>query len=122
MALAQEAGVKGMSVNGRENATLPRWGRLVMAAAVALSVAGCSDVIFPAVHDMPGPRADTPLTPEQVKQATDDLICEREHLSTEAGSGPPGAPANPAGKSSSACPPQATGSAPAVTPSAYARP
>jgi hypothetical protein len=93
-----------------------------MAAAVALSVAGCSDVIFPAVHDMPGPRADTPLTPDQVKQATDNLICEREHLSTEAAPGAPGATANPAGKGSSSCPPQTTGSAPVVTPSAYARP
>ena len=33
---------------------------------------------------MPAPRADTPLTPDQVKQATDDLISERDHLSTEA--------------------------------------
>jgi hypothetical protein len=111
-----------MSVNGHKSALLPRWGRLVMAAAVALFVAGCSDVIFPAVHDMPGPRADTPLTPEQVKQATDNLICEREHLSTEAASGSPGAPANPAGKGSSSCPPQTAGSVPVVTPSAYARP
>ena len=33
-----------------------------------------AEVGFPAVHDMPAPRADTPLTPDQVKQATDDLI------------------------------------------------
>jgi hypothetical protein len=29
---------------------------------------------------MPAPRADTPLTPDQVKQATDDLISQRDHL------------------------------------------
>jgi len=50
-----------------------------MAAALALLVAGCSEIGFPAVHDMPAPRADTPLTPDQVKQATDDLISQRDH-------------------------------------------
>jgi hypothetical protein len=46
---------------------------------MALLVAGCSEIGFPAVHDMPAPRADTPLTPDQVKQATDDLISQRDH-------------------------------------------
>lgn len=55
-----------------------------MAAAVVLIESGCSDIGFPAVHDMPAPRADTPLTPDQVKQATDDLISQRDHLSSEA--------------------------------------
>jgi hypothetical protein len=40
--------------------------------------------IFPAVHDMPPPRADTPLDPVQVQQATEDLITERNHLNGEA--------------------------------------
>ena len=31
---------------------------------------------------MPAPRAEAPLTPDQVKQATDELANEREHLST----------------------------------------
>jgi len=57
---------------------------VAIAAAVALLVSGCSDIIYPAVHDMPTPRADTTMTPDQVKQATDDLISERDHLSTEA--------------------------------------
>ena len=39
--------------------------------------------MFPAVHDMPAPRADTPLTPDQVKQATDALTSERDHLNTQ---------------------------------------
>jgi hypothetical protein len=52
----------------------------------ALLVAGCSstDAIFPAVHDMPAARTETTLTPDQVKQATDDLVYERNHLDTEA--------------------------------------
>ena len=56
-----------------------------MAASVAFLVSGCSEgALFPAVHDMPAPRADTPLTPDQVKQATDALTSERDHLSTQA--------------------------------------
>jgi hypothetical protein len=52
-------------------------------------LSGCAtEVGFPAVHDMPAPRAETPLTPDQVKQATDELANERDHLSatTQAGS------------------------------------
>ena len=121
-----------MTVNGRVNWHQGvRWqtaARLATAAAVAMLVAGCSsDAVFPAVHDMPSPRVDTPLTAEQVKAATDGLICDREHLSTEAAAA--GAPATPgtaasaAGKAQSSCPtPQATGSVPTATPSAYARP
>jgi hypothetical protein len=50
-----------------------------------LVLAGCAvEAGFPAVHDMPAPRAETTLTPDQVKAATDSLISQREHLSTEA--------------------------------------
>ena len=59
-------------------------GIIAVAATVAVLVTGCSpEVGFPAVHDMPAPRADTPLTPDQVKQATDSLISERDHLATQ---------------------------------------
>jgi hypothetical protein len=75
----------GTSVDGRTRVT-----RLLIAsvtlAAAAFVIAGCSsspDTIFPAVHDMPAPRPDVPLTADQVKAATDDLITQREHLSTE---------------------------------------
>ncbi len=57
---------------------------LALTASVAFLVSGCSEVVFPAVHDMPAARTDATLTPDQVKQATDDLISERNHLSTEA--------------------------------------
>jgi hypothetical protein len=58
-------------------------------AAVALigvlALGGCAvESGFPAVHDMPAPRADTTLTPDQVKQATDSLISERDQLQTNA--------------------------------------
>jgi hypothetical protein len=33
---------------------------------------------------MPAARTETTLTPDQVKQATDDLVYERNHLNTEA--------------------------------------
>ena len=57
---------------------------LAMCAAVAVLAAGCSpELAFPVIHDMPPPRADTPLTPDQVKQATDGLISDRNHLSNE---------------------------------------
>ena len=55
-------------------------------AAVAFLVSACSssDTMFPAVHDMPAARTETTLTPDQVKQATDSLVSERERLITEA--------------------------------------
>ena len=57
-------------------------------APAALALAGCSPgadypSIFPAVHDMPPPRADTPMDPNQVQQATEDLITDRNRLSAE---------------------------------------
>lgn len=57
---------------------------LAMAAAVAFLVSGCSEAIFPAVHDMPAPRTDTTLTPDQVKEVTDNLLNQRDQLGTEA--------------------------------------
>jgi cytoskeletal protein RodZ len=59
---------------------------LPMAAMMAVLLAGgcSSELAFPAVHDMPPPRDDATLTPDQVKNATDALVSEREHLSTEA--------------------------------------
>jgi hypothetical protein len=74
-------------------------------AGVALLVAGCStDTIFPAVHDMPAARTETTLTPDQIKQATDNLVSERDHLNTEAQNQPTAQPATNA--------PATTGSVP----------
>ena len=67
-----------------------------MAAAAAMLLSGCSpEVGLPAVHDMPPPRAEAPLSPDQVKQATDQLANERDHLSTAA---QPNGQANPTSK------------------------
>jgi hypothetical protein len=63
-------------------------GPLVLVAAASLLVSACSPgaefpSIFPAVHEMPPPRADAPLDQVQIQQATDDLITERNHLTAE---------------------------------------
>jgi hypothetical protein len=57
-------------------------------AVACLALSGCSPgaeypSLFPAIHDMPPPRADAPLDPVQVQQATEDLITARNHLSAE---------------------------------------
>ena len=77
----------------------------MLGAAACLAVSACSPgagadypTLFPAVHDMPPPRADTTLSPVQVQQATEDLITERNHLSAEAqGSGAQGSGAQGSG-------------------------
>jgi hypothetical protein len=86
-----------------------------LAAAVCLLVSGCSPgaeypTIFPAVHDMPPPRADAPMNPDQVQQATEDLITQRNQLEGQgSGQSKTGAPVSatgqtkkPAGAASSA--------------------
>jgi hypothetical protein len=60
-----------------------------LAAIACLLVAACSPgvdypSIFPAVHDMPPPRADAPMDQLQVQKATEDLITQRDHLNAEA--------------------------------------
>ncbi len=76
-------GTAGTGVNGKRSVTMLVFGALVIAAPVAFLVCGCSEALFPAIHDMPAPRADTPLTPDQVKQATDALTSERDRLNTQ---------------------------------------
>ena len=77
---------------------------LAIIAPAASAVSGCSPgadypSIFPAVHDMPPPRADTPMDANQVQQATEDLITDRNRLSAEAqGAGQSANAAAPAAK------------------------
>jgi len=57
--------------------------------ACCLILSACSPVanypsLFPAIHDTPPPRAETPLDSVQVQQATEDLINARDRLSAEA--------------------------------------
>jgi hypothetical protein len=73
----------------------------VVAACLALSA--CSPgadypSLFPAVHDMPPPRADATLDAQQVQQATEDLISDRNRLNSEAQGGQAKAPLNLAPK------------------------
>jgi len=111
---------------------------LAIAVSVAFLVTGCAEIGFPAVHDMPAPRADTTMTPDQVKQATDDLVSERDHLNTgSVPSAQAAAPSNappekkralaakkPAAKTPAAAQNAAPVAAPdaAVTAGAYAKP
>jgi len=85
--------------------------RILAAFAVVAWLAGlltgCSQAFdnpFPSVHEMPAPRAETPMTPEQVKQATDALESERSRLS----SATPAAPA--AAQTAAKAAPATTGS------------
>jgi len=88
------AGNSGICVNELRNGAKLGLGTVAIAAVAASLLSGCSNIGFPAIHDMPTPRADTPLTPEQVKEATQDLISQREHLSEETqGAGKPSAEA-----------------------------
>ncbi len=81
---------------------------LGLAVIAGLVLAACSPgadypSLFPAVHDIPPPRSDTPLDANQVQQATEDLISARDRLNTEAQSSQSKAspaPSRPAGKSS----------------------
>jgi len=62
---------------------------VAVAAGFCLLVAACSPgadypSLFPAVHDIPPPRSETPLDRNQVQQATEDLISARDRLSAEA--------------------------------------
>jgi hypothetical protein len=73
--------------SNRRIASLACAGLAVIAAAILLS--GCaSENAFPAVHDMPAARSETKLTPDQIKQATDDLISDRDRTEAQSASPP----------------------------------
>jgi hypothetical protein len=89
----------------------------LLGCAGAILIAGCSSSsssapsLFPAVLDTPPPREDTPLSPEQVKQAMDNLTADRNRLCAEAtANGTPNATAANCGNANAA----ATGSTPAA--------
>jgi hypothetical protein len=84
-------GIKAYSLHGLVSGFVSglAW-RLVVAFALASPVAllgGCSaftDPSYPAIHDMPAPRTDAPMSQDEVKRATSDLVTERDILNTEA--------------------------------------
>lgn len=53
-------------------------------AATCVLVCGCSSTPFPVVLPDPQPPAETTLNTEQVKQAMDTLISDRNHVCSEA--------------------------------------
>jgi hypothetical protein len=58
---------------------------LLVVAAAAVLLSGCSiDGAFPAVHDLPAARTETLLTPDEVKQSTDNLVSDRDRLAAMA--------------------------------------
>ena len=78
-------------MSNRRIARLACAGLVVVAAAIVLS--GCSsDSAFPAVHE--AARTETKLTPDEVKQATDDLISDRDRTEAKAGTAQPVAATN----------------------------
>jgi hypothetical protein len=56
----------------------------VTAILAGMTLSGCSsDGVFPAVHDMPAARTETKLTPDEVTQATNDLLYERDRTEAQ---------------------------------------
>ena len=106
--------------------------RLLAAAAVIATVAlaGCSPgmdypSLFPAVHDMPPPRTDTTMDADQIQQATETLISERNRLSAEAQAAAQDKTKAPASSTTAKKPPAASarsGSAATSTAAATAAP
>ena len=88
----------GTRVHSRGSMTARRVVTLAIGAAVAVLVAACSlGADYPAVLDKPAPRAGEPMSPDQLKQATDALISDRDRLTAEAqAAGQPSAPATTA--------------------------
>ena len=65
----------------------------VATVAALLSACSSSSGTYPSLFAEPPPRSDTPLTPAEVKQATDTLLTDRDHLCAEAiANVPPGGP------------------------------
>jgi hypothetical protein len=71
----------------RRRATARLIAGLAVAAGTALLSAGCSSTatpgLYPTVLNDPPAHEDTPLKPDEVKQAVDNLISDRNHLCSE---------------------------------------
>jgi hypothetical protein len=72
----------GMDLRNRRTGAARVVAGVALGALVAALVAACSPgADYPAILDRPAPRADQPMNPDQVKQATDALISDRNRLS-----------------------------------------
>ena len=76
----------GLGSRVRSNIKARTWLLAAVAiGAAAVLLAACSPgAEFPSVLDNPQPRADKPMSPDQVKEVTNSLISDRDHLSAEA--------------------------------------
>jgi hypothetical protein len=75
----------GLSLRNRRTVAARVVAGLALGASIAALVAGCSPgADYPSILDKPAPRADQTMDPDQVKQATDALISDRNRLSTDA--------------------------------------
>lgn len=87
-----------------------RLAALSVGAGAVLLIAGCSSSsspsLFPAVLDRPAAREDAPLSPAEVKQATENLVADRNRLCAEAA-----ANGNPSAANCGAAPAQTAGGA-----------
>jgi hypothetical protein len=76
----------GISLRNRRTARVVAG--LALGASIAALVAACSPgADYPSILDKPAPRADQTMNPDQVKQATDALISDRNRLSTDSQAG-----------------------------------
>jgi hypothetical protein len=73
----------GMSLRNRRTARVIAG--LALGASIAALLAACSPgADYPSILDKPAPRADQTMNPDQVRQATDALISDRNRLSSDA--------------------------------------
>jgi hypothetical protein len=84
-----------MSLRNRRTVAARVIAGLALGASIAALVAACSPgADYPTILDKPAPRADQTMNPDQVRQATDALISDRNRLSSDAQAGQQtGAPA-----------------------------
>jgi hypothetical protein len=69
----------------------------VVASLAVLAVSCSPGADYPTILDRPAPRADQPMSPDQVRQTTNSLISDRDRLSAETQAAQAGAaPAAPA--------------------------
>jgi outer membrane murein-binding lipoprotein Lpp len=74
----------GLSVRNRRTVAARIVAGLAIGASIAALVAACSPgADYPSILDKPAPRADQTMNPDQVKQATDALISDRNRLSSD---------------------------------------
>src|ERR1700733_7426827 len=73
-----------MSLRNRRTVAARVIAGLALGALIAALVAACSPgADYPSILDKPAPRADQTMNPDQVRQATDALISDRNRLSND---------------------------------------